>query len=294
MSRSNSSHYDHRMGIYRITHIESGREYIGSAMDFHVRLGQHLSKLKHDKHHSKYLQRIYNKYGVDSLEFDILEIVEMPEGLSDEVVKTILLEHEQVWLDDRKPVMNSSPTAGSTLGFKHSEESKALIRQILRDRPPASEETRAKISAANKGKTLSEEARAKISQSLTGHVRTAESRARQSASTTGVPKSPEHRQAMSEAQKKLGEWPNLKNNLPGHPFSEKARQALLDANLGKKQSPEHRAKSAASRTGLKQSEETKAKKSASMKAFYARKKLEEEQQQIQEDLNGDTDPREAA
>jgi group I intron endonuclease len=67
---------------------------------------------------------------------------------------------------------NILPTAGSSLGFKHSE--KTLIKMseakkwILGENHPMfgknhSEETKTKMSAAKKGKTLSEETKAKMS-----------------------------------------------------------------------------------------------------------------------------------
>ncbi len=274
--------YDRRMGIYRITHVESGREYIGSAVDFHARLSQHLSKLRNNKHHSKYLQRIYNKHGVESLEFDVLEIIELPDNLDVEVVKALLLEHEQVWLDDRKPVMNSTPTAGSTLGFKHSDETKTLISQILRERPLASAETRAKLSAAKSGHEVSGETRELLRQANVGKKHTEESKEKMRGPRG--PLSDERKQAMSDRMK--GTNPiGLTRNKPGHEVTPETLEKMRQANLGKKASDATRQKMSKSQTGRRHSEETKAKMRASRLAY-----IESERLASLEGMNGDSHP----
>ena len=58
-------------------------------------------------------------------------------------------------------------------GRTHSEETKAKISEAARNRPPISEETRAKLSEANRGQTRSAETRAKISEAASRqHART--------------------------------------------------------------------------------------------------------------------------
>jgi len=77
------------------------------------------------------------------------------------------IEREQYYIDLLKPEYNLLKVAGSLLGFKHSEETKAKLSGLVR-----SEETLAKYIEANKGdknpmhgKIHSEETRAKISTS---------------------------------------------------------------------------------------------------------------------------------
>ncbi|MBE2919373.1 helix-turn-helix domain-containing protein [Anoxybacillus flavithermus] len=105
-------------GIYKITNIKTGKIYIGSAVDLRRRFYAHLKSLRRNAHDNKYLQNAWNKYGEDSFSFDVIEIVEDKEKL---------LEVEQKWIDQtlcykRDKGYNISPTAGSTLGLKHTKE----------------------------------------------------------------------------------------------------------------------------------------------------------------------------
>lgn len=61
------------IGVYRITHIESGRYYIGSSKHISVRFGQHRSALDLGRHHSAYLQSLWLKHGADAFSFDVVE-----------------------------------------------------------------------------------------------------------------------------------------------------------------------------------------------------------------------------
>lgn len=61
-------------GIYIIKNTLDDRVYIGECTNFYKRYGRHLSQLCNNKHFNIKLQNFVNKYGVDKLEFDILEI----------------------------------------------------------------------------------------------------------------------------------------------------------------------------------------------------------------------------
>src|ERR1035441_5309319 len=108
-------------GIYRIINTQNGQYYIGSAIRLAKRRTTHFSHLRRNKHSNMYLQRSYNMYGEQSFAFDIIEYCE----------KERLIEREQFWIDSYKisgkNLYNLSPTAGSNLGFKHSEEAKRKI-----------------------------------------------------------------------------------------------------------------------------------------------------------------------
>ena len=104
--------------IYNIRNLINDKGYIGSAIDFKARQVIHRCQLLKDKHHSKHLQRAYNKHGKDNFIYEIIEYVED---------KTKLIEREQVWLDFFNPEYNICKTAGSSLGVKRSDEFKAKI-----------------------------------------------------------------------------------------------------------------------------------------------------------------------
>lgn len=105
-------------GIYK---IEIGEHiYIGSAAKgFECRWKQHLKDLLGNKmHHSYKMQEIFDK--IKTINFSIVELCE-PEKC---------IEREQYYIDTLKPDMNISPTAGSSLGIKRTDETKEKQRQI--------------------------------------------------------------------------------------------------------------------------------------------------------------------
>lgn len=59
--------------IYSIYNKKTHRVYIGSSGDFARRINSHLFFLENNKHHSPLLQKDYNKYGVESFSFSVLE-----------------------------------------------------------------------------------------------------------------------------------------------------------------------------------------------------------------------------
>lgn len=218
-------------GIYRIRNTVNDKVYVGSAASLRRRWYEHRSQLKRGAHSNGYLQRAWNRYGEAAFVFEPLFIC----------AKDMLLFYEQRALDTLAPDYNLTPTAGSSLGVKHSAE------------------TRARMSAANKGKTISPEHLNALLASRRGH-----------------PISEEHKEA-------------IRAKATGRPCSEETKAKLRAANLGKKLSEEHkvaisagvtgkrcgprgplsethRAAISAGLTGVVRSEETRAKMSAARKA----------------------------
>lgn len=110
-------------GIYRIRNLTNGKCYIGSAASkggFKNRWKDHRKFLGRNKHHSRKLQNAWNKYGADAFAFEILLYCD-PENC---------LIYEQIALDHYKPEYNIYKIAGSSLGTKHSDKTKAKLRQI--------------------------------------------------------------------------------------------------------------------------------------------------------------------
>jgi group I intron endonuclease len=97
-------------GIYKIQSIsKSERYYIGSAINIEQRWRLHLHHLRKNCHGSIFLQRHFNKYGIDDLQFSILYICD----------KKYLVETEQYCLDLYNPLFNLCKKAYSPLGIKH-------------------------------------------------------------------------------------------------------------------------------------------------------------------------------
>lgn len=145
-------------GIYCIKNISNNKCYIGSSNDLEYRKSMHFSKLKHGGHVNKHLQSAYNKYGNNSFEFSILEII--PEEL---FTKEFLLSREQYYIDFINPEYNILKTAGSTLGYIHSEETKEKISSSMKGVKKSEEHTK-NIRESQIGRTLSDEHKRKLSE----------------------------------------------------------------------------------------------------------------------------------
>lgn len=176
----------HSTGVYQIRNINTGKRYIGSAArTFRERWKMHRMQLRKNTHHSKYLQRAYNKHGHDSFVFEILLICN-PEHC---------ILYEQLCIDtfraaDRDFGYNTSPTAGNSLGTKHTPEARALMSSQRKGRVN-SPEARAKMSIAGKGRKHSPEHIEKCRQARIGRKMSAESRAKISKAAAGRKLRPE-------------------------------------------------------------------------------------------------------
>lgn len=61
-------------GIYKITNTLNNKVYVGSSKDIYGRWVQHKNKLNQNKHHNRYLQFAWNKYGEENFVFKIIEL----------------------------------------------------------------------------------------------------------------------------------------------------------------------------------------------------------------------------
>lgn len=163
-------------GIYQIVNTVNGKRYVGSSVDIDKRWREHIRLLKASKHHSRHLQSAWNKYGEDSFEFDVIEECE-PHHLVD---------REQSHIDNLSHY-NCSPTAGSSLGVKHSAETRMRMSEARKKWCLENPEDLAQhMSVRSRSKPKSEEFKEAVSNSL-----------------SGVPKSERHKMSMAIARAKL-------------------------------------------------------------------------------------------
>jgi group I intron endonuclease len=164
--------------IYVIINIINDKQYVGQAFRKHFRWKNHKIALKTNAHSNKHLQASYNKYGKDAFVFLVLENLFDCSNLD---------EREDYWIKLLKPEYNKAPVAGSCLGFKHSEETKALWSKQRKGKKRSeefklviskswetrivSDEAKANMSKAHIGKTQSEETKAKRSLAMRGNTR---------------------------------------------------------------------------------------------------------------------------
>lgn len=132
---------DHKSisGIYLLHNLINNKQYVGSAYDLSKRLASYYfpSRLIDNR----YISNSILKYGHDNFTLVILEVLGQ-KGLQS---KSNLLIKEQYYIDLYKPVLNLNPLAESSLGFKHSDQSKKLIAEFRKGKP-LSEKTKLKLS----------------------------------------------------------------------------------------------------------------------------------------------------
>jgi len=119
-----------KAGIYRWINKENGKTYVGSAINLSTRLYVYYS-LKRLINSKMAIYHALLKYGYSGFSLEILEYCEPWD----------VLRREQHYLDLLKPEYNIHPTAGSSIGYRHTEETKQAIRDALKGRQ-VSEETR--------------------------------------------------------------------------------------------------------------------------------------------------------
>lgn len=213
-------------GIYKIEHVDSGKAYVGSAVNIKRRWGEHKARLNSKTHPNPKLQNAWNKYGEGSFVFGVVEECEIE----------VLIEREQKYIDTLEVVTlgyNICEVAGSVLGIKRSEETKLRmseaqkgrvmseehrknigLAQLGKTRGPHTEETKEKIRVANKNYVKppqSEETKKKRSESLKGKKRaefSEETRKKMSDAGKGKKLSEETRQRLSESAKNY--WSKFK------------------------------------------------------------------------------------
>lgn len=196
-------------GVYQIRNLQTGDGYIGRAVDFQRRWRNHRLYLRRGGYELPVLQRAWNKYGEKAFIFEPLIECSKPEAIA----------IEQLFLDGRVGRYNVSRSATSPGGFNDSH----------------SDETRAKIGAANRGKVRSAETRARIGDAHRGKTYSAETKAKISAARTGKP-------------------------MPA-----KTKSAIAAFWRGRKHSESTKAKMSAAHVGNSKTEETKAKISLATK-----------------------------
>lgn len=119
-------------GVYKIVCVATGQFYVGSTAGkggFRYRLSRHISYLQIGRHANRKLQLAFAEYGTTAFQLEILQEVENPDQV---------LAEEQHYLNGLKPFgkrgFNILPQASSSLGSRHTEESKRKMSMKRRGR----------------------------------------------------------------------------------------------------------------------------------------------------------------
>lgn len=181
-------------GIYCIRRIGTEECYVGQSVNILNRWRIHRADLAKGAHHSRRLQRVYDRHGIEVLQFSILETCPDPKD------KQTVTAAEQRWLDALKPCYNSAPVAASLLGMKRSPEAMAACSAGQKRRFERPEERerlaglRRGLPSPWRGQTPSSEALEKMSAAhkgrpspFKGKKHSAEALAKMSAARKGKP-----------------------------------------------------------------------------------------------------------
>lgn len=195
-------------GIYCIENIIDHKKYIGQSVNIERRFSQHKHLLKNGKHENEHLQRAWDKYGNDAFNFYILQ--ECAEEELDELEVNYI---------------NMFNSTDRDCGYNFESGGRKNKR--------LSEESKAKISKANKGRKHTEEAKRKMSESRKGHYI-----------------SPENIRKLTEGRRRAG-------------FYADGLRRLSEFNKGKTLTEDTKRKISNTLKGITRSEETKRKMSES-------------------------------
>ena len=162
--------------IYQIKNLINGKVYIGQSICALKRCVYHHKALVLCQHYNDHLQRSFNKYGEQALEYSAVSIASNRSLDTAEILAIYLAQSS-----DSKFGYNG--TFGGEGGAK-------------------TEETKRKLSKSHTGKLHSEETKLKMSKSHTGKSKNEETRIKMSLSKRGIPKSEEHKRKLSESNSK--------------------------------------------------------------------------------------------
>lgn len=231
-----------KSGIYMILNTKNGKMYIGSTNNFKARKKDHFERLKSGTHGNRYLLRAFEcgKYAQTDFIFVLVELVENT---------SLMLIREQHYLDilweqyyDIK--YNIARYAGAPMrGLKHSAEARAKIgeasrnmseesrqkwQESMKNRPPATQETRNKLRIANLGKKHTEETKKKISEVKTNP--SDETREKMRQAKLGGKLTEEHKAKIGEASRNLSDETRekLRISSTGRKHTEESKQKMSE------------------------------------------------------------------
>lgn len=113
--------------------ILNNKKYIGNARTTKRRLGEHCTDLKYNKHINQFFQNAFNKYGLENLQIELLEVWDT------EVNREELLNREKYWIEFYNTANKqfgyniiSDPTSG-LVGVPRSPEVKSKISEAIKN-----------------------------------------------------------------------------------------------------------------------------------------------------------------
>jgi group I intron endonuclease len=139
-----------KAGVYRWVNKANGKSYVGSGVSLSRRLREYFNFNQISKGNMNIYKALL-KYGYSGFQLEIIEYCEPKDAIK----------REQYYIDLLVPEYNILKTAGSSLGYKHTEEALAKLRG-RKGEWKLSEETVARLRERATGRKHTEETIAKI------------------------------------------------------------------------------------------------------------------------------------
>jgi len=256
-------------GIYLIRNLVNGKCYVGSTITFRRRWACHKHLLRRGKHANGHLQSAWNRYGEASFGFEalfvcLLEDLARREGATIAALGSDLPEkgYNFVSLPEGRCVLSDASRAkmsAAAKGRKVSDETRRLQSKARKGKR-VSAECAAAARLAALGRHPSDATRIKIGAASSLRKHSAETRAKISLKGQGRILSAETKAKIATSHR-------------GKSPSDATKAKLRARNLGKHLSAETRAKISASTKGRKMSEANKALRRGQVRSPEARAKM---------------------
>lgn len=112
--------YESQSGVYKLKNLITGKFYIGSSRSLAKRRGSHRYSLKNGIKNNLRMTEDYNKHGLDSFEFEVIEYCEVDK----------LLEREQYYFELLKPTYNIWNNVYNALERSYTEEQLLAFKNL--------------------------------------------------------------------------------------------------------------------------------------------------------------------
>ena len=213
------------IGVYRIECVPTGRYYVGSSCDVAKRKKRHLRDLRQGNHHNAFLQRVFDKYGEESLAFKVKRTENIEEAL--------ILEQHFLYkcLFDKKAMNIGIHAGGGDNLTQHPKREEIIARMratLVAKMAAMSKDERSRLFGSQGelnpmyGRTHSAEARKKVSEANKGNTW-----------NKGVRISAEGRANIKAAAIARTQNPEYVNAFAGKTHSKEVRLLMGKANVGR-------------------------------------------------------------
>ena len=209
------------IGIYSITHVESGKRYIGKSINIEARWCRHRSA-KTNRH----LVSAFEKYGIQSFSFEVIQAFES-------VDENAIADAELYWIDHfntcNRDFGYNLRRDSSSLSETH-QETRAKMREAWKTRPPISDATRLKYSKASKAGWSTEAGRAKRLNAL----QSPETRAKMSIAKKNMSDESKAKISIHSKNRRASEQTKAKLSkaMTGRSVSKETRRKISEASMG--------------------------------------------------------------